>query len=60
MKITKSIELNPQSLKAIILAALKLPENTKVDFNVSLTGSQHDEYYAFKSATVTTEEEFKI
>lgn len=60
MKITKSIELNPQALKSVLLAALKLPENTKVEFIVGLVGYQRDEYYSFKSAIITTDEEFKI
>lgn len=60
MKITKSIELNPQVLKSILLGALKLPETTKVEFTVGLVGYQRDEYYAFKGATIITEEEFKI
>lgn len=58
MKITKTIELKPDALKTLIISALGLPDNSRVSFNVGMSGYQRDEYYTFTNATVSVEEEF--
>jgi hypothetical protein len=59
MKMTHTLTLNKEQLSAILIRLMKLPNATKVDYNLVTAGNQQGEYKTFGSVALSYETELE-
>lgn len=59
MKMTHTLTMNKDQLSAILIRLMKLPNGTKVAYNLITVGSQRDEYQTFGSVALSYETELE-
>lgn len=59
MKMTHTLTLNKEQLSAILIRLMKLPNATKVEYNLVTAVSQRDEYKTFGSVALSYETELE-
>lgn len=59
MKMTHTLTLNKDQLSALLMRFLKLPNGTKVAYNLATVGDQRDSYQIFSSVALSYETELE-
>lgn len=59
MKMTHTLTLNKEQLTAILIRLMKLPNGTRVQYNLTTNGNQRDEWKEFGSVALSYETELE-